>query len=91
MNADWHPDPTGRHELRYWDGSQWTEHVVDGGVQSTSPMDAGGAPAQAQPAQAQAQPAAGAAVAGPAVTAAASSGSQQGFTRRRVRPASAAT
>ena len=56
MTADWHPDPTGRHELRYWDGSTWTEHVVDQGVQSTAPMDAA-APAQsaqaAQPAQGQ--------------------------------------
>lgn len=39
--AAWHPDPTGRHELRYWDGSQWTEHVSDNGVQSTSPVDGG--------------------------------------------------
>ena len=36
--AAWHPDPTGRHELRYWDGTQWSEHVSDGGVQSTSPL-----------------------------------------------------
>uniref|UniRef100_UPI001602614C DUF2510 domain-containing protein n=1 Tax=Nocardioides pelophilus TaxID=2172019 RepID=UPI001602614C len=36
--AAWHPDPTGRHELRYWDGSQWTEHVSDGGVQSVAPL-----------------------------------------------------
>ncbi len=36
--AAWHPDPTGHHELRYWDGTQWTEHVSDGGVQSTSPL-----------------------------------------------------
>ncbi|MDN5746875.1 MAG: DUF2510 domain-containing protein, partial [Nocardioidaceae bacterium] len=36
--AAWHPDPTGRHELRYWDGNQWTEHVADQGVQSTSPV-----------------------------------------------------
>lgn len=36
--AAWHPDPTGRHELRYWDGSQWTDHVSDQGVQSTSPL-----------------------------------------------------
>ena len=56
MNAEWHPDPTGRHELRYWDGAQWTEHVSDGGVQSVSPLDGGGAPqAAAQPAQAQPQ------------------------------------
>ena len=36
--AAWHPDPTGRHELRYWDGNQWTEHVSDAGVQSVSPL-----------------------------------------------------
>ncbi len=36
--AAWHPDPTGRHELRYWDGTQWSEHVSDGGMQSTSPL-----------------------------------------------------
>jgi uncharacterized protein (AIM24 family) len=40
--AAWHPDPTGRHELRYWDGSQWTDHVSDQGVQSTSPVSADG-------------------------------------------------
>ncbi|MCW2816374.1 MAG: hypothetical protein JWN84_3829 [Nocardioides sp.] len=56
MTADWHPDPTGRHELRYWDGSRWTEHVSDRGVQSTSPMDAGQPAQQAQPSQPQAQP-----------------------------------
>lgn len=33
--ADWLPDPLGRHELRYWDGSQWTEHVSSNGRQST--------------------------------------------------------
>jgi len=31
----WSPDPTGRHELRYWDGVRWTQHVSDGGVQAT--------------------------------------------------------
>lgn len=31
----WAPDPLGRHELRYWDGQRWTEHVSDGGVQGT--------------------------------------------------------
>lgn len=24
----WHPDPMGEAEYRYWDGSQWTEHVA---------------------------------------------------------------
>jgi hypothetical protein len=31
---EWLPDPTRRHELRYWDGAQWSEHVSDRGVQS---------------------------------------------------------
>lgn len=35
--AGWHPDPTGRHELRYWDGRQWTADVSDQGVTSTDP------------------------------------------------------
>lgn len=33
----WAPDPHGRHELRYWDGTVWTEHVSSGGVQTTDP------------------------------------------------------
>ena len=35
--ADWHPDPFGRYERRYWDGVQWTEHVTSAGAQSTDP------------------------------------------------------
>lgn len=31
--ANWYPDPTGRHELRYWDGGQWTHHVLTRGHQ----------------------------------------------------------
>jgi len=30
--ADWLPDPTGRHEVRWWDGARWSEHVADRGV-----------------------------------------------------------
>ena len=33
----WLPDPSGRHQLRYWDGSAWTANVSDGGNQSTEP------------------------------------------------------
>jgi hypothetical protein len=31
---EWLPDPTGRHELRYWDGSRWSAHVSDRGEQA---------------------------------------------------------
>ena len=34
----WQPDPTGRHEQRFWDGNAWTEHVYSGGQQSTDPL-----------------------------------------------------
>ena len=29
---EWLPDPSGGHELRWWDGRRWTAHVSDGGV-----------------------------------------------------------
>ena len=35
--ADWYPDPAGRFELRYWNGSAWTEHVSRNGQQSIDP------------------------------------------------------
>lgn len=34
----WLPDPTGRHELRWWDGSVWTSNVADNGVGSHDPL-----------------------------------------------------
>lgn len=44
MNAPgWQPDPTARHEYRYWDGSQWTDDVSDGGVTSVDAVDGSGA------------------------------------------------
>jgi hypothetical protein len=39
--AGWQADPTGRHEHRYWDGSQWTDNVADGGVANTDAYEAG--------------------------------------------------
>jgi hypothetical protein len=30
--AGWYPDPYGRHDSRYWDGSAWTEHVQSNGA-----------------------------------------------------------
>ncbi len=42
--ANWYPDPNERAELRYWDGTAWTEHVSTGGVQSTDPVSPGAKP-----------------------------------------------
>jgi hypothetical protein len=50
MNAPtpgWHPDPTGRHEYRYWDGTRWTDDVSDNGVTSVDPVDGGATDATA--------------------------------------------
>lgn len=30
----WHPDPAGRHELRFWNGTDWSDDVADQGVTS---------------------------------------------------------
>lgn len=35
--AGWYADPSSRFELRYWDGSQWSEHVSRAGQQYTDP------------------------------------------------------
>jgi hypothetical protein len=36
--AGWHPDPAGRHEMRYWTGTGWTDDVSDAGVSTKDPM-----------------------------------------------------
>jgi hypothetical protein len=56
----WFPDPAGRHEHRYWDGSRWTEHVSDAGKTGTDALDsaAPAATAGASPANATAPAAA---------------------------------
>jgi hypothetical protein len=36
--AGWMPDPSGKHQQRYWSGSAWTEHVVTDGVPGTDPL-----------------------------------------------------
>jgi hypothetical protein len=38
--ANWYADPTGRHQLRYHNGTTWTEHVSDSGQQSTDSVEA---------------------------------------------------
>ncbi|MEV7194615.1 phospholipid scramblase-related protein [Streptomyces sp. NPDC093510] len=59
--AGWYPDPHGAPQLlRWWDGSQWTEHTSP--AEQAQAAQAQQVPQQAQPAQAQpvqAQPAAG--------------------------------
>ena len=35
--AGWHPDPSKRYEMRYWDGDKWTEHVSRAGQTYTDP------------------------------------------------------
>jgi hypothetical protein len=37
----WLPDPTGKHDHRWWDGEQWTEHVADAGEAAVDPVPAG--------------------------------------------------
>jgi hypothetical protein len=39
MPADWYQDPSKIGELRYFDGSRWTEHVTIDGVQTTAPFE----------------------------------------------------
>jgi hypothetical protein len=34
----WNADPSGRHELRYWDGQGWTADVSDQGTTSTDTL-----------------------------------------------------
>lgn len=56
--ADWYPDPTGRHQYRYWNGVAWTGHVADDGLASTDPLanELGGSAGEADPASAQYSP-----------------------------------
>ncbi|MEI7548343.1 MAG: phospholipid scramblase-related protein [Actinomycetota bacterium] len=36
--ANWYPDTTGRHQLRYWNGTAWTDDVSDNGIQGKDPL-----------------------------------------------------
>ena len=40
--AAWYPDPSGRHAHRFWDGTSWTSHVIDGGQVAVDPLDLSG-------------------------------------------------
>jgi hypothetical protein len=36
--ANWYPDPTHRHELRYFDGTSWTDQAADAGQTVEDPL-----------------------------------------------------
>jgi hypothetical protein len=36
--AAWYPDPTGRHEVRYWNGVVWSSMVADAGTVEVDPL-----------------------------------------------------
>lgn len=36
--AGWHPDPLGRFEVRYWNGNEWTSHVMNAQQPSLDPI-----------------------------------------------------
>ena len=40
MPAGWYPDPTSRHQRRYWDGTRWTDQVSSSGRQGVDPFAA---------------------------------------------------
>jgi hypothetical protein len=42
--AGWHPDPAGRHELRYHNGVDWTADVADDGRRFVDPSGTGSRP-----------------------------------------------
>ena len=35
---DWYPDPSGRHQFRYFDGLKWTENVANDGIISSDEL-----------------------------------------------------
>ncbi len=63
--AGWYPDPTGRNQLRYWDGQVWSDWAMHGGAEIVDAVNAPAqvtapvapAPAAVAPAAAQAAPA----------------------------------
>lgn len=44
QQGSWEPDPFGRNQYRWFDGSGWTDNVSNDGVVSSDPPDPGGAP-----------------------------------------------
>lgn len=57
--AGWLADPAGGHELRYWDGAAWTDHVSDAGTTSSDPAPIDLPPPTSAPPPPPAPPASG--------------------------------
>lgn len=38
VGVAWKADPTGRHEQRFWDGTGWTDNVLDSGTPGRDPL-----------------------------------------------------
>jgi hypothetical protein len=38
VQANWYPDPSGKHQYRYYDGSRWTDDVSDNGIALKDPL-----------------------------------------------------
>lgn len=36
--AQWAPDPSARHQWRWWSGASWTDYVADDGETSKDPL-----------------------------------------------------
>ncbi len=45
--AGWYADPAGTFEQRWWNGTAWTDQVLNGGVPTVSALPTGEAPVQA--------------------------------------------
>lgn len=52
--GQWHPDPEGRYEFRWWDGQRWTDRVSHQGQTFDAPLPA--TPPETTTAEAAAQP-----------------------------------
>lgn len=39
--GQWFPDPTGRSDRRFWDGTSWTDQIIRRGIQSTDSISDG--------------------------------------------------
>jgi hypothetical protein len=36
--AGWYPDPSNKHQQRYWDGAGWSAAIIDGGQPGSDPL-----------------------------------------------------